>query len=202
MITICDNDEKLVDLKKYCPQLIIRLGKKRLGEKAYVRLTVARMIKKALKFLPTDMTFIINDAWRSSQTQKRIYQEFIERFKKNNPYWSQKRIIQEVEKFVAPYQGNHVSGHLTGGAIDVRLYKNGRKIPMKSRSLSYQENALSQQPKLPKYLQNNRRLMFEALQKAGLSNYPQEYWHWSYGDYYWAKRNKRKVAFYGVTKGR
>ncbi|MFH1077725.1 MAG: hypothetical protein V1745_00370, partial [Patescibacteria group bacterium] len=74
-----------------------------------------------------------------------------------------------------------------------------RKIPMKSRVLTYQENAASIQPKLPKHLQRNRSLMSDALAKAGLSNYPKEYWHWSYGDSQWARRNGKTVAIYGVV---
>lgn len=89
---------------------------------------------------------------------------------------------------------------MTGAAVDLRLMKNGRKMPMKSKKLSYQENAQSVQPKLPKYIQRNRQIMFRALKKAGLTNYSQEYWHWSYGDIQWAKRNKKKKAFYGVVK--
>lgn len=40
--------------------------------------------------------------------------------------------------------------------------------------------------------------MFDALANAGLSNYPKEYWHWSYGDIQWAKRAGEKTAIYGV----
>lgn len=42
--------------------------------------------------------------------------------------------------------------------------------------------------------------MFEALRRAGLSNNPREYWHWSYGDVWWAARNKKKSAIYGAVE--
>jgi D-alanyl-D-alanine dipeptidase len=78
--------------------------------------------------------------------------------------------------------------------------KNGRKVPMKSSKLSYQENALSNQSKLPAHIQRNRQIMFRVLREVGLSNYPKEYWHWSFGDVWWAKRNKKNIAPYGVIE--
>jgi len=71
---------------------------------------------------------------------------------------------------------------------------------MRSKKLNYQENSLSQQPKLPEHLQKNRKMMADALEKAGFSNYPMEFWHWSYGDLWWAKRKKKKIAIYGLIK--
>lgn len=199
MIKIKECGEPLVDLKKFCPDLIINLGTQRKNEKtAYLRKAVAKMVCQAKKNLPPEITFIIGDAWRPQYIQENIFQGFINRFTKQHPGWSKSKIIKEVNKYVAPAKGKYASGHMTGGAVDLRLIKNGRKLPMKSSKLSYQENVQSWQPKLPKHLQKNRQIMFEALKKAGLTNYSKEFWHWSYGDTWWAKRNKKKTAIYGV----
>ena len=202
MINIKENKEPLVDIKKMCPDLIIDLGKQRMKKEkiAFLRKTVAEMLCLAKKELPKGMTFIIGDAWRPQYVQKEIFKLFIEGLSKKYPNWSENKIINEVEKYVAPSEGKYASGHMTGAAVDLRLWKNGRKIPMKSSKLTYQENAKSFQKKLPKHIQRNRKIMFDALQKAGLSNYSKEYWHWSYGDIWWAKRNKKKIAIYGVIK--
>jgi D-alanyl-D-alanine dipeptidase len=88
---------------------------------------------------------------------------------------------------------------MTGGAIDVRLInENGKRLPMISRKLTYEENCLPVHNKLPEHLKRNRKIMVDALSAVGLSNNVHEYWHWSYGDYYWAKREGRKKAIYGV----
>src|SRR3989339_134113 len=202
MINIKECNEPLVNINKVCPNIIINLGKRRMKKEktAYLRKTVAEMIWRAEKELPDGMTFIINDAWRPQYVQEEIKKWFIDRFSKKHPSWTTDKIIKEVEKYVAPSDGKNASGHMTGGAVDLRLWKNGRKIPMKSSKLTYQENAKSFQPKLSKYIQQNRETMFASLKKAGLSNYPKEYWHWSYGDIWWAKRNKKKIAIYGVIK--
>jgi zinc D-Ala-D-Ala dipeptidase len=36
-----------------------------------------------------------------------------------------------------------------------------------------------------------------ALRGAGLVNYPTEWWHWSYGDRYWAMMTGATAAVYG-----
>ena len=36
-----------------------------------------------------------------------------------------------------------------------------------------------------------------ALTAAGLVNYPTEWWHWSYGDRYWALMTGAPAALYG-----
>jgi len=202
MISIKDNQEPLVDLKKACPGVVIRLGRKRIKREktAYLRRTVADMLHEAQGYLPKGVNFVIGDAWRPQYIQEEIFKGFVKRFSKHHPKWSKQRVLQEVNKYVADSKGKWASGHMTGGAVDLRLIKNGRKVPMKSSQLNYQENALSHQPKLPAYLRRNRQILFDALSKTGLSNYSKEYWHWSYGDIQWAKRQAKKTAIYGVIE--
>jgi len=202
MLRIKECYEPLVDIKKLCPGLKIDIGPRRTKKerKAYFRKTVAEMICRAKNELPKGITFIIGDAWRPQYVQEEIMQGFIQRFSKKYPHWSKDRVLQEANKFVASSDGKYASGHMTGGAVDLRLLRNSRKVPMKSSKLTYQENAKPFQSKLPHYIQQNRELLFNALKKVGFSNSPREYWHWSYGDIWWAKRTKKKVAIYGVVK--
>jgi zinc D-Ala-D-Ala dipeptidase len=43
----------------------------------------------------------------------------------------------------------------------------------------------------------NRGLLAAAMDHAGFVNYPAEWWHWSYGDRYWAFQTSRETALYG-----
>jgi D-alanyl-D-alanine dipeptidase len=45
--------------------------------------------------------------------------------------------------------------------------------------------------------QKNRRILVEALESAGLINYPAEWWHFSYGDHQWAFLTGKTQALYG-----
>lgn len=45
----------------------------------------------------------------------------------------------------------------------------------------------------------NRRLLYYAMSEAGFASYEEEWWHFSYGDQFWAKKNNCE-AIYGPTK--
>ena len=46
----------------------------------------------------------------------------------------------------------------------------------------------------------NRDTLAAALSGAGLVNYPTEWWHWSYGDRYWALLTRRPHAIFGPVR--
>lgn len=50
---------------------------------------------------------------------------------------------------------------------------------------------------VPGPARRNRDLLAAALDAAGFINYPAEWWHWSYGDRYWAFQTSRETALYG-----
>jgi len=200
-LKIKDNGERLVDIKKYCPGVKIALDDWRMKfeKTAFVREGVAKMLARAQKHLPAGWNFVIRDAWRPRFIQVHTYYAFIPMFKRQHPEWSQKRVLEEVNKYVADWQGERASGHMTGGATDLRLIdKRGRRIPMRSKKLSYQENALPLCGKLPPVLKKNREIFFEAMKRAGFTGCHNEFWHWSYGDHRWARVEGKKQAIYGV----
>ncbi|MBR9676996.1 M15 family metallopeptidase [Candidatus Woesearchaeota archaeon] len=201
MIKIKECGEPLVDIKKVCPKIIVRLGpySRPSDSKAYARLTVAKKLCQAQKHLPKGITFVVRSAWRSPKQQKTIFENIVKKFKKQNPDWTEQQIIKEAKKYVAPFNGLEASGHICGAAIDVRLVRNNRLVPMRSKKLTYQENSKTKQSKLPNHIQKNRDFLIQALTKVGLVNYPMEFWHWSYGDRQWAKKNNKKTAIYGVV---
>jgi zinc D-Ala-D-Ala dipeptidase len=43
----------------------------------------------------------------------------------------------------------------------------------------------------------HRDILASAMDTAGFVNYPAEWWHWSYGDRYWAFQTGRSTALYG-----
>lgn len=197
---IKDNKEPLVDIRKACPGVLIGVPRRILKEYgALVRKSIAKMLNQAQKNLPKGIKPLIEEAWRPVWYQKAIYESFIKDFSKSHPKWSKKRLEKEVKKYVAPWKGRRVSGHLTGSAIDIRITRKGRKIPMSTKKLSYQDDSKTYCKKLPSYLQKNRQVLIEAMTKAGFVNYPREFWHWTYGDYRWAKIKRKKRVIYGIT---
>ena len=47
-------------------------------------------------------------------------------------------------------------------------------------------------------VRDNRRLLFGVMTKAGFTNLPSEWWHYDYGDRFWAYYNKRSAIYEGV----
>lgn len=46
----------------------------------------------------------------------------------------------------------------------------------------------------------NRRILYNAMQNEGFANYPQEWWHFDYGDQFWVQNSRARSetkAFYG-----
>ncbi len=46
----------------------------------------------------------------------------------------------------------------------------------------------------------NRRILYWSLKEEGFENYPNEWWHYSFGDQMWAFFSNRKEAFYSKMK--
>ena len=52
-------------------------------------------------------------------------------------------------------------------------------------------------PLAGRHARANRELLAQVLRGVGLVNYPTEWWHWSYGDRYWALMTGATAAVYG-----
>lgn len=96
------------------------------------------------------------------------------------------------------------SPHNTGGAVDLTLaYEDGSQAPMGTEfddfsvraATAYFENksGLTGQEK---EFRDNRRILFYALTQVGFTNYREEWWHFDYGNQFWATQNKSH-AIYG-----
>jgi D-alanyl-D-alanine dipeptidase len=45
----------------------------------------------------------------------------------------------------------------------------------------------------------NRKILRTAMEKAGFTYYPGEWWHYCYGDQMWAAYMRKKYAVYGTA---
>jgi zinc D-Ala-D-Ala dipeptidase len=82
--------------------------------------------------------------------------------------------------------------HLTGGAVDLTLCAdNGRKLDLTATTVPTHP-ATSDQADT-----QYRNILRNALTITGFVNYPTMWWHWSYGDRYWAYATQTPTAPYG-----
>jgi len=104
-------------------------------------------------------------------------------------------------RFVAPLE---VAPHVAGAAVDLTLTDAGGHdldlgtpidaTPEQSAGRCYFGARVHAEARI------NRTILARALERAGLVNYPTEWWHWSYGDRYWALTTGAPAALYGPAR--
>jgi len=200
-IPINDNGEKLVNLRNYCPKLIINIEPKRRTEQnlpndtCYVRETVASKLSIAQRALPRGFKLMIRDAYRPLKIQKRLYLNYYETVKHQNPNWTHVEIKRKTDKFVAPIE--IIPPHSTGGAVDLTIVdSDGNQLDMGTELYTFSIDTYTNSKHISKLAMNNRKMLISVMTKAGFINYPIEWWHWTYGDRYWAAVNKKEYSIY------
>lgn len=172
----------------------------------FMRESVCNMLNEASSLLPEGYRFKIFDAWRPFQVQKYLYEKYFEtlmqkeRFK-NNPL--ETRI--EVEKYLSFPNENpkYPFVHSTGGAIDLTIVDgNNEDLDMGTRFDDFCEESSTAYFELftdSKYneIKNNRRMLYNVMCSVGFTNLPNEWWHFDYGDNFWAVMTKSKAFYLG-----
>ncbi len=190
-IQIKDNCEKMVDIRKFGFVFEKKLAKAPI----YLRESVAKKLQSAQKLLPKDTFFKIYSAYRSLDEQEKLWNKKILQLKKTHKNYSKIKLEYLAVKSVAKPTQNG-GGHQTGGAVDISVCNQfGKDLDMGGKYLQFDENTPTK-----KMLTPARKLLLMTLQKYGLVNYPQEWWHFCYGDRMWAAYSKKTHAIYGSIK--
>jgi D-alanyl-D-alanine dipeptidase len=200
-IRIRDNGEPLVDPMAFSDGLrwahqhpVFRYERARLTREG-----VARRLAAAQARLPAGVHLQIVEGWRSPEAQRMMYQATWERFHRLHPDWSEAALRRLVNRYSAPPDHPVPPPHLTGGAVDLELAdESGAVLDFTSPfTLGDPRQAPLESSGLSEAARANRRLLADALTAAGLTNYDEEWWHWSYGDQGWALRTGSPEASYG-----
>jgi D-alanyl-D-alanine dipeptidase len=96
------------------------------------------------------------------------------------------------------------SAHATGAAVDLTLCTlDGTELWM-GTPVQSARTALSHTGSggVGREARHGRCLLTRVLETVGLVNYPAEWWHWSFGDCYWAQLTGARQARYGPLHGR
>ncbi|MFN8195376.1 MAG: M15 family metallopeptidase [Nocardioidaceae bacterium] len=171
----------------------------RLGEGVWVRRGLAERLTRADATLPPGMRLRVVEGHRSVADQSRILASYTAELARRHPGASAAELATLASRFVAPVA---VAPHVAGAAVDLTLvdgagtpYDLGTPVdatPEESDGACY--FAARTIAPMARFL---RHLLAEALTGAGLVNYPTEWWHWSFGDRYWALTTGATHALYG-----
>ena len=165
-----------------------------------------------------ELCLAIFDAWRPIPVQAFMVEHAIakecrkRKLKRDDRSQAEElqRVIDDVGRFWAPPSLDPCTPppHSTGAAVDLTLADSqGIALNMGGEidaigSISEPDHyrvAALDQPQSEAYLWHNRRQsLAEAMGKAGFSQHPNEWWHFSYGDQLWAWRTGVAEAIYGA----
>lgn len=197
-IKIVDNGEPLVNYLLQCPRLLMSKPRWSYHRVSLLRKGVADRLCRAAEALPDGYRLAVVEGWRPSYIQHRMYISGWQRWKERHPDWSDAQLRRVVNRFIAPLHGRVPPPHSTGAALDVLLADaDGNELDHTSPFQPYDPKAYPTATKgLSDEARRHRDILSEALATSGLTNYPSEWWHWSYGDQGWAYRTGDPSAVY------
>lgn len=202
-LPIEENNEPLVDLHTIAQ---VRIDTRRSEDSnafSKVRRSIAEKLVEAQQQLPSGIFFLIVEGYRPLSLQKEYFNGYSKELRAAHPDWDEARIYAEASKYVAP--PDITPPHSTGGAIDLTLCnEKGEELDTGTRLNASPEESnngcFTNAENISDKGKANRKILIAALSKAGFVNYPTEWWHWSYGDRYWAFMTKAQNAIYGSVK--
>lgn len=169
---------------------------------ALLRRSVADRLLAAQQALPDGMRLLITEGYRPYEQQELYFNRRKQRFMAEDPELSQEAAALKASAFVSPPL---VAPHVSGAAVDLTLIDElGERLdmgtpidvgPEESDGACYFD-ARNITPEA----RHNRSVLARALSEAGLVNYPTEWWHWSFGDRYWAITTRHSHAIFGPVQ--
>lgn len=175
-----------------------------------LRKTVYKKLLQAQKLLPNNLSLCVYEGYRSLEYQEEIFIKKFAQLYQQNPKQPYKKLFEQTTRVVSPVvnlNGSiNIPPHSTGAAVDVYLINsNGEPIEMgihPKDSFNDVDGTLCamDSKKISKEAKLHRQIMAKALKKVGFVNYYTEYWHWSYGDRFWAYHAGAQYAIYGLYR--
>ena len=160
---------------------------------------MARKLVEAAASLPLDRYMLVKESLRPALIQEAFFNRRLAKLAAEHPSFPREQLIELTARFIAP---PWVGGHPGGGAIDVTLCDSSQCELDLGCGYDEDEQAsggacISNFAGLDATARTHRDVLFSALGDVGFVNYPFEWWHWSYGDRYWAVVEQKSHAIYG-----
>ena len=199
-IEIHDSKKIVVDLQ------YPKLGMKNSINRCFLRKEAYERLLKACNYLPQGIGFKILDAYRPWNLQNELYYAYkpiiIEQF--NLEGLPEEEQNKTISKYVSIPSRNELVPplHTTGGSIDLSLIDltTGKELDLgiKFDEFSDKTNSDAYENTDNEEVKKNRRILYNAMTKAGFTNLPSEIWHYDFGDRAWAFYKKQPAIYKGV----
>ncbi|WP_043262167.1 M15 family metallopeptidase [Streptomyces sp. e14] len=172
------------------------------GSFAYLRQGLLDRLLHAQAQLPDGIALLFVEGYRPPGLQRRYFEEYAAELGRSHPDWSPEHVLGAASRYVSPPE---IAPHSAGAAVDLTLVdERGRELDMGTRLNATPEESdgacYTDAANIGAEARANRRLLADALSAAGLVNYGTEWWHWSWGDRYWALQTGHPTAPYGPVE--
>ena len=171
-----------------------------------LRREVYHKLLRVQQSLPSGLSLRLYEGLRSLKVQAMLFDEEMARVRARDPQLDEEQVHLQAAVLVSPVV--HLDGtpnlppHSTGGAIDIEIVDATGKVidfgmEVKDWVSVAPDYCATAYPKLSPVAAGNRLLLAHAMTREGFANYVNEWWHYSYGDRYWAACTGQAYAIYG-----
>nr|WP_166641054.1 M15 family metallopeptidase [Amycolatopsis sp. SID8362] len=199
-IPVAECGERLVDVRRVSSLLIDdRKQQESADAAAHLREGVLNRLLAAEASLPQGLRLLFVEGYRPPSLQRRYFEEYAAQLSADHPESSAGEVRSAASRFVSPPE---IAPHSAGAAVDLTLADaDGHELDLGTRMNATPEESAgacyTHAADITDEARSLRRILGTALTDAGLVNYPTEWWHWSYGDRYWALMTATATARYG-----
>lgn len=167
-----------------------------------VRQGVAERLFEAAQRLPPGLRLLIKEGYRPLALQRVYFTRRVARLRELHPNAPDAQLHELAAHYAAPPE---VAAHPTGAAVDLTLATaDGVELAMGSPVNANDElssgSCYTASAFMSPQARSHRNMLIEVMAQAGFVNYPSEWWHWSYGDRYWAVATGQPHALYSPTE--
>lgn len=170
--------------------------------RARVRHGLAVRLVDAQRALPPGVALRVVEGHRSLTHQQAIIDAYSAELRRAHPGISPDELRRLTSRFVAPVE---VAPHVAGSAVDLTLVDAcGDELDLGTPIDATPEQSVGAcyfaATGIGAGARAHRDLLAHVLGGAGLVNYPTEWWHWSWGDRYWALLTGAPAALHGPVQ--
>ena len=171
------------------------------GFELSVREGVFSCLKDASRQLPRNWQIVLKAGFRPYEVQVAVLDAFIHASHMRSPDWSDAQHLMQARTFVADPR-LVCPPHVTGGAvdIDVKNKRTGEYIDMGCPPNTDSEISYLYSNLVTSEQHDNRMVLLRAMLTAGFAPNPHEWWHYQYGETYWAAFYGHRATLYDLIK--
>lgn len=168
-----------------------------------VRVGLLTMLDRATDRLPPNVVIVLIEGWRSMEHQQQSWERTCRIIQEAHPDWDKDKVEKKARLYTA--RPSPLSNHHCGGAVDVTLaYKDTGELLDMGTPYPHEHAGEEIMALYPMYSdrilaphKENRAILRYAMQSAGFVFYPQEWWHYCFGDRMYSGYTSRSECIYG-----